>query len=109
MLCLEIKIPMKNQFKHHFGISSFLTAITRVMTLSNTVNTNCNITGAQMFLGSGDNCYSFSGSWGAQVIIFRDLGSKLIVLGIYGALPFSRDLTIPHLDLSHFALCIMGN
>ena len=23
--------------------------------------------------------------------------------------PFSRDLTIPHLDLSHFALCIMGN
>ena len=24
-------------------------------------------------------------------------------------LPFSRDLTIPHLDLSHFALCIMGN
>ena len=22
---------------------------------------------------------------------------------------FSRDLTIPHLDLSHFALCIMGN
>ena len=24
----------------------------------------------------------FSGSWGALVIIFRDLGSKLIVLGI---------------------------
>ena len=23
--------------------------------------------------------------------------------------PFSRDLTISHLDLSHFALCIMGN
>ena len=22
---------------------------------------------------------------------------------------FSQDLTIPHLDLSHFALCIMGN
>ena len=22
---------------------------------------------------------------------------------------FSRDLTIPHLDLSHFVLCIMGN
>ena len=22
---------------------------------------------------------------------------------------FSRDLTIPHLDLSHFALCNMGN
>ena len=22
---------------------------------------------------------------------------------------FSRDLTIPHLDLSHFAFCIMGN
>ena len=26
-----------------------------------------------------------------------------------GHTPFSRDLTIPHLDLSHFALCIMGN
>ena len=23
--------------------------------------------------------------------------------------PFSRDSTIPHLDLSHFPLCIMGN
>ena len=22
---------------------------------------------------------------------------------------FSRDLTTPHLDLSHFALCIMGS
>ena len=32
--------------------------------------------------GSGENGYLFSGSWGALVIIFRDLGSKLIVLGI---------------------------
>ena len=28
---------------------------------------------------------------------------------ITGKPTFSRDLTIPHLDLSHFALCIMGN
>ena len=36
----------------------------------------------QGFLVSGENGYLFSGSWGALVIIFRDLGSKLIVLGI---------------------------
>ena len=33
-------------------------------------------------LGSEENGFLFSGSWGALVIIFRDLGSKLIVLGI---------------------------
>ena len=38
--------------------------------------------GPQGFWGSGENGYLFSGSWGALVIIFRDLGSKLIVLGI---------------------------
>ena len=32
--------------------------------------------------GSGENGYLFLGSLGALVIIFRDLGSKLIVLGI---------------------------
>ena len=32
--------------------------------------------------GSGENGYLFSGSWGALVIIFRELGSKLVVLGI---------------------------
>ena len=30
----------------------------------------------------GENGYLFSGSWGALVIIFTDLGSKPIVLGI---------------------------
>ena len=34
------------------------------------------------FSGSGENGYLFSGSWEALVIIFRDLVSKLIVLGI---------------------------
>ena len=34
------------------------------------------------FWGTGENGYLFSGSWGALVIIFRDLGSKLRVLGI---------------------------
>ena len=38
--------------------------------------------GPQGFWGSGENGYLFSGSWRALVIIFRDLGSKLIVLGI---------------------------
>ena len=43
-------------------------------------------TGPHGFWGSGENGYLFSGSWGALVIIFRDLGSKLIFLGIKGAL-----------------------
>ena len=38
--------------------------------------------GPQGFRGSGENGFLFSGSWGALVIIFRDLGSKLIVLGV---------------------------
>ena len=33
------------------------------------------------FCGSGEKCFLFSGFWGALVIIFKDLGSKLIVLG----------------------------
>ena len=33
------------------------------------------------FWGSWENGYLFSGSWGALVINFRDLGSKFIVLG----------------------------
>ena len=40
------------------------------------------IIGPPWVLGSGENGYLFSGSWEALVIIFRDLGSKLIVLGI---------------------------
>ena len=40
------------------------------------------IIGPHGFWGSGENGYLFSGSWEALVIIFRDLGSKLIVLGI---------------------------
>ena len=38
--------------------------------------------GGQGFWGSGENGYLFSGSWGALVIIFGELGSKLIILGI---------------------------
>ena len=41
----------------------------------------------QGFWGSGENGYLFSGIWGALVIILGELGSKLIVLGIWGALP----------------------
>ena len=36
----------------------------------------------QGFWGSGENGYSFSGSWGALVIVLGELGSKLIILGI---------------------------
>ena len=36
----------------------------------------------QGFWGSGENGHLFSGSWGALKIIYRDLGSNLIVLGI---------------------------
>ena len=38
--------------------------------------------GPQGFCGSGDKGYLCSGSWEALVIIFRDLGSILIVWGI---------------------------
>ena len=38
--------------------------------------------GPQGFWGSGENDNLFSGSCGALFIIFWDLGSKLIVLGI---------------------------
>ena len=42
----------------------------------------------------------------------RDTGTSLNHMNAYYSLvmiyTFSRDLTIPHLDLSHFALCIMG-
>ena len=38
--------------------------------------------GPQGFWGSGENGYLFSGSWGALVIIFSNLRSKFIVLGI---------------------------
>ena len=38
--------------------------------------------GPQEFWGSGEKGYLFSGSWGELVIIFRELGSKLMVLGI---------------------------
>ena len=44
----------------------------------------------QGFGGSRENGYLFSGSWEALVIIIKDLGSKLIVLRIYGALPKSK-------------------
>ena len=47
------------------------------------------------FWGSGEDGYLFSGSWGALVIIFRDLGSKLIVLGIKGALQKRKMKTSP--------------
>ena len=41
---------------------------------------------SQGFSGSGDKGYLFSGSWEALVIIFRDLGSNIIVQGIKDAL-----------------------
>ena len=47
--------------------------------------------GPQGFWGSGENCYLFSGSWRALVIILGELGSKLIILGIQGALPKSKN------------------
>ena len=38
--------------------------------------------GPQGFWGSWENGHLFSGSWGALVIIYGELGSKLIILGI---------------------------
>ena len=44
-----------------------------------TTGTGC---GPHVFWGSGDKGYLFSVSWEALVIIFRDLRSNLMVLGI---------------------------
>ena len=44
-------------------------------------NTYGHMYGPQGFWRSGEKGYLFSGSWGALVIIFRKLGSKLMVLG----------------------------
>ena len=38
--------------------------------------------GPRVFSGSGEKGFLFSGSWVVLVIIFRELGSKLMVLGI---------------------------
>ena len=51
------------------------------------------------FWGSGENGYLFSGFWEALVIIFKDLGSKLIVLGIWGALQKSKKFNLNNLTL----------
>ena len=55
--------------------------------------------GPHGFWGSGENGYLFSGSWEALVIIFRDSGSKLIVLGIKGALQKSKKFNLNNLTL----------
>ena len=47
--------------------------------------------GPQGFWGSVEKGYLFSGCWEALVIIFRELGSKLVVLGIKGALQKIRN------------------
>ena len=49
--------------------------------------------GAPGVWGSGENGYLFSRSRGALVIIFRDLGSKLIDFGILGALQKSKKIS----------------
>ena len=54
------------------------------------MNTMSSVGPPQGFWGSGENSYLFSGSWGALVIILGELGSKLIILGIKGALPKSK-------------------
>ena len=43
-----------------------------------------------MFWGAIEIGYLFSGSWEALVIILWELGSKLIVLAIKGAIPKSK-------------------
>ena len=59
------------------------------VTLKYNIGTELNI-GAPGVLEIWGECLFFSGSWGALVIIFRDLGSKLIVLGILGTLQKSK-------------------
>ena len=45
-----------------------------------------NVWAPRVLRGSGENGYFFTGSWGALVINLGNLGSKLIVLRIKGAL-----------------------
>ena len=58
--------------------------------------------GPQGLWGSGENGYLFSGSWGALVIILGELGSKLIILEILGALPKSKKKNWKSLHLFYF-------
>ena len=51
--------------------------------------------GNQGLCGSVENVFLYSGSWRALVIIFRDLGSKFIVLGIKGALQKCKNKISP--------------
>ena len=46
----------------------------------------------QGFWGSGEIGYLFSGSWGALVNILGELGSKVIIWRIKGALPKSKKI-----------------
>ena len=46
--------------------------------------------GPQGFWGSGEEGHLFSGSWGALLIILGELGSKHILLGIWGVLLKSK-------------------
>ena len=49
------------------------------------------IRGTPAVLGTWRNCYLFSEICGALVIILGEVGTKLIVLGIYGALPKAKN------------------
>ena len=73
-----------------------------------------------IYEGKGKVIYSIGGT--KQSWIHFNITAKKIFIGIPSKCylgpthaqkstraAFSRDLTIPHLDLSHFALCIMGN
>ena len=55
---------------------------------------DCSNGAPQGYWESGEDSYLFSGIWGTLVIIFMDLGSKLIVFGIYGVLQTSKKLTL---------------
>ena len=84
LLSYSLKVFAKAPIFIGLSVFSAVFPVTRVFPVN--LGTGSGIWwGPQGFWGSGENGYLFSGSWGALVIISRDLGSKLIVLGDLGS------------------------
>ena len=62
-----------------------------------------------MFIDNMDNANVLNIQIGRFCKLHKARGVGAADMEVSRIYPFSRDLTIPHLDLSHFALCIMGN
>ena len=82
--CMKITVQQSLPFSYINGKCAYVTCRYQTHQIHVTANVRLIEThvGPQVFWGSGENGYLFSGSWGALVIILGELGSKLIILGI---------------------------